>query len=218
MSPFTHTAQVLPLAFGLAPEELRDDLAGRLADDITNQRDGNAYVGILGARYILPVLTEAGYADVALAVATQTDYPSWGYWIDELEWTGLGEFWEATSRSRNHHFFGSIVQWMYEDLAGMYPLEPGYQTIAFRPAIPADLDHVSASYESIRGTVATTWQQTAEGLELEVRVPPNATGRVYVPAASPELITMIEDGRAVDTEQATFVKQVGAEGDRIIYE
>jgi len=217
-SPFTHTAQVLPLAFDLAPDHLRDDLAARLVDDITGQRGDNAYVGILGARYVLPVLTEAGYADVALAVATQTDYPSWGYWIDELEWTGLGEFWEATSRSRNHHFFGTIVQWMYEDLAGMQPLEPGYRKIAFRPAIPAALDQVAVSYESIRGTVATAWRQTTAGLELEVRVPPNATGWVYIPAPSPELITVVEGSRAVVADQAASVKRVGVEGNRIIYE
>jgi alpha-L-rhamnosidase len=54
---------------------------------------------------------------VAYTVASQTDYPSWGYWIDVLGWTSLGEYWEATSRSRNHHLFGTIVQWFYEDLA-----------------------------------------------------------------------------------------------------
>jgi alpha-L-rhamnosidase len=217
-SPFTQTAQVLPLAFGLAPDHLREDLAARLADDITGVRDGNAYVGILGARYLLPVLTEAGYADVALTVATQTDYPSWGYWIDELGWTGLGEFWEATSRSRNHHFFGTIVQWMYEDLAGMQPLEPGYRKIAFRPTLPAGLDHVSASYESVRGTVATAWQRTTTGLELEVRVPPNATGWVYVPAPGPEVVMVVAGDSAVVADQAVSVKRVAVEDQRIVYE
>lgn len=214
--PFTQTAQVLPLAFGLAPEAMRADLAARLAEDI-RARGGNAYVGILGARYLLPVLTEAGYADVAYTVATQTDYPSWGYWIDELGWTGLGEYWEATSRSRNHHFFGTIVQWMYEDLVGMEPLEPGYALIEFRPAIPAGLDSASAQYESIRGRVSSAWRRTEEGLMLDVTVPPNARGIVYVPAPSPEAVTEVSTGTAVPAGEAEAVKFAGEEGERVVY-
>ena len=214
---FSQTAQVLPLAFGLAPDEVRDALVMRIADDI-KQRGGNAFVGILGARYILPVLSAAGYTDLAYTVATQTDYPSWGHWIEELGWTGLGEYWEHTSRSRNHHFFGTIVQWMYEDLAGMRPLEPGYRRIEFRPEAPAQLEHVSASYESVRGTVATTWRRTREGVELEVVVPPNATGRVYVPGFSPAAVMESGGGAPIVADKALGVKYVGVEGDRIVYD
>ena len=124
--PFAQTAQILPLAFGLVPEAQRRPLLLRLVDDITNARGGHEYVGVLGARYILPVLLQGGDADVALRIATQTDYPSYGYWLS-LGWTSLGEFWEDTSRSRSHHFFGSIVQSFYEDLAGIRPLEPGFR-------------------------------------------------------------------------------------------
>jgi alpha-L-rhamnosidase len=213
--PFTHTAQVLPLAFGLAPEHLRDELAARLADDIVGNRGGNAYVGILGARYILPVLTEAGYHDVAYTVATQMDYPSWGYWIDVLGWTSLGEYWEETSRSRNHHFFGSIVQWFYEDLAGIQPLEPGYRTIEFRPEIPAGLNRTAASYDSVRGTIATRWHTTSSGLRLRVTVPANATGVVYVPASRRRDVTVTAGRRGGATRS---VRLIGVEGDRVVYE
>ena len=99
-------------------------------------RGGHAYVGVIGARYVLPVLTATGHHDVAYAVATQTTEPSWGYWTDVAGFTALGEHWPATTRSRNHHFFGAIVQWFYEDLAGMRPLAPGYETIEFKPEIP----------------------------------------------------------------------------------
>ena len=137
------TAQILPLAFGLVPDDRRAALAARLADDIAKARGGHAYVGVLGARYVLPVLTETGHHDVAYAVATQTDEPSWGYWTDVAGFTALGEHWPATTRSRNHHFFGAIVQWLYEDLAGIRPLAPGYETIEFRPEIPrTGLDRV----------------------------------------------------------------------------
>jgi alpha-L-rhamnosidase len=217
--PFLQSAQVFALAFGLAPDDRRDAVAARLADDIVTHRDGNPWVGVLGARDILPVLTATGHHDVAFAVATQTDEPSWGYWTDTVGFTALGEHWPADTRSRNHHFFGAIVQWLYEDLAGMRPLEPGYEVIEFRPEIPpAGLDHVAASHESVRGTVATTWRRTDEGLELEVTVPANATGRVHVPASSPEAVTEVGTGRSVAAAEAPSVSLVGVEGYRVVYD
>ena len=215
---FSHTAQVLPLAFGLVPDSLRSDLAARLAADIMDRRGGNAYVGILGARYILPVLTDAGYGDVAFTVATQTDYPSWGYWIEELGWTALGEFFEATSRSRNHHFFGTPVQWMYERLAGIRPLEPGYEKIEFIPTIPSVLDSVSASVKSVRGTILSQWRKTPSGLEFDVTVPPTAFGLVYIPAAGPEHIAAIQADTVVSADAIEAVRFVGIEADRVVYE
>ena len=191
-APFAQTAQVLPLAFGLVPEEQRRPLLLRLVDDIANARGGHEYVGVLGARYILPVLVEGGQADVALRIATQTDYPSYGYWLS-LGWTSLGEFWEDTSRSRSHHFFGSIVQSFYENLAGIRPLKPGYRTIEVKPAIPSALEHVSATYESVRGRVASAWRKTPSGLALDVTVPANATAEVHVPASGPASVR--EGGR-----------------------
>jgi len=176
-------------------------------------------VGVLGARHVLPILTDTGHHDAAFTVATQTDEPSWGYWTDTLKFTALGEQWPANTRSRNHHFFGAIVQWFYEDLAGFRPLEPGYRTIEFRPEIPrSGLDSVAASYESVRGTVATSWRRTAEGLELDVTVPPNAEGRVLVPAASPESVTETLGTAAVPAGHAPSVTLVGVEGGRVVYE
>ena len=217
--PFVQSAQIFPLAFGLVPDERRAAVAARLADDIMKNRGGHAYVGVLGARWVLPVLTATGHHDVAYTVATQTTEPSWGYWTDVLKFTALGEQWPANTRSRNHHFFGAIVQWFYEDLAGIRPLEPGFRKIEFRPEIPmTGLDSVSASYECVRGRIATRWKRTATGLELDVTVPPNATGRVYVPASNSQAVTESGKGKAVVADKADSVKFIGVEGGRVVYE
>jgi alpha-L-rhamnosidase len=211
-APFAQTAQILPLAFGLAPEDGRKGLAARLVDDITTARGGHEYVGVLGARYILPVLLEAGHTDVALTVATRTEYPSYGHWFRQ-GWTSLAESWEATSRSRSHHFFGSIVQSFYEDLAGIQPAEPGFAKVVIRPRIPAALSHVTASYDSVRGRVAAAWRQTPAGLELDVTVPANATAEVHVPAARADLVR--EGARPAD--QAEAVRFLRMEGRAAVY-
>jgi alpha-L-rhamnosidase len=213
--PFAQTAQVLPLAFGLVPEERRAAVVERLVNDIRGRRMA---VGVIGARYILPVLTAVGQHDLAYALATETREPSWGYWTDVAGFTSLGESWPADTRSRNHHFFGAIVQWMVEDLAGVRPLAPGYAQVEFRPGVPDGLERASASHESVRGTVAGAWRRTAAGLDLEVTVPPSATGRVYVPAPGPQAVTEDGSGRALPAGRAPVVRLVGVEGDRVVYE
>jgi alpha-L-rhamnosidase len=176
-------------------------------------------VGVLGARYVLPVLSATGHHDVAFAVATQTTEPSWGYWTDVAGFSALGEHWPADTRSRNHHFFGAIVEWLYEDLAGFRPLEPGYRLIEFRPEIPtAGLSGVSASYDSVRGPIALEWKRTDSGLELDVTVPPNATGRIQVPASGPQAVTEVGTGQTVAAARAPSVRFVGVEGDRVVYQ
>ena len=212
-----HTSQLLPLAFGLAPDSLRAPLAAKLAADVTRRRGGNAFVGILGSRYFHFVLTDAGFADVAFAAATQRDYPSYGYWADSLGWTTLAEYWEPTSRSRNHHMFGAVAQWFYEHLAGMRPVAPGYGRIEFRPAVPAGLDSVSASVETVRGRAAARWRRGPAGFELDVVVPPTATGRVYVPAPNAAAVTEIGGGPS-PSDRAEGVRLLGVEGGRVVFD
>lgn len=218
-APYAQTAQILPLAFDLVPDAQRAAVAARLAADVVQARGGNAYVGVLGARYVLPVLSATGHADAAFTAATQTDEPSWGYWTDVLGFTSLGEDWTAGTRSRNHHMFGAIVQWLYEDHAGLKPLAPGYGTIEFRPGVStAATGPVSASFESVRGTVSTRWQRTDAGFELDVTVPPTATGLVYVPAAGGQAVDEIASGVATPAARAAGVTARGRAGDRLVYE
>jgi len=103
---FVQGMAVLPLAFGLVPDDKRADLQAKLVEDVVKTRDGHAMVGIASMRWILPVLSQAadegvaGAADAAYAIMTQTTYPSYGYWIS-LGWTALGEYWEKSSRTRS---------------------------------------------------------------------------------------------------------------------
>ena len=214
--PFLQTAQILPLAFDLVPLAQRSAVAQRLADDIVTRHAGHANVGVIGASYVLPVLTATGHNDVAFTVATKTDEPSWGYWTETLGFTALGESWPADTRSRNHHFFGAIVQWFYEDLAGIRSLEPGYARIDINPQIPPGLDSVNATYKSVRGPIVSAWHWTLDGLELEVVVPANARGRVHMPAATD--ITETGGGTPVPIANAPGVTKSGSEPGRVVYE
>jgi alpha-L-rhamnosidase len=203
---YRQTPNILPLAFGLVPDEHVQDVVANLVADI-EARGTHLNTGVVGTRYLLPVLTAHEEIDTAYAVATQTTFPSWGYWIEALGRTSLQEHWQENTRSLNHHFFGSIGHWLFADLAGISPGEPGWAITRVKPYIPADLDRTEASTETVRGTVAVSWQKGESGLELRVTVPPNSTGEIHVPllglsaddVVAPDAATDVgdEDGYAV---------------------
>ncbi len=219
---FAQTNQALPLAFGLVPPDQVKPLEQKLVDDVMNTRHGHEEVGIAGARWILPVLSRAahdgvaGAADAAYAVATQTTYPSYGY-MASLGWTTIGEYWEASARSRDHHMFATIGQWFFEDLAGISPDGPGYQQIVFQPTIPSALEDAHATIQSSRGETSAHWFKVAGGgLEYDVTVPPDATGLVHVPGSDPSQIGEVGSGQSV-AANAPGVSLVGVQDDAVVY-
>ena len=73
--------------------------------------------GVLGTKYLLPVLTEHGHADLAYTLATQTKYPSWGFMIENGA-TSMWEHWALAARSRGHYFLGTVDDWFFHHVGG----------------------------------------------------------------------------------------------------
>ena len=76
------TYQLLALLGNLVPEGYRQKVIKTIADDIVNKQDGHLNTGIIGTKYLWPTLTREGFGDLAFDVATQTTYPSYGYWLN----------------------------------------------------------------------------------------------------------------------------------------
>jgi len=115
---------VLALAFGLLPHRLRQSAADALAADV-RALDGHLDTGALGTKFLLPVLSEYGYSDIALGVLQQRTFPSWGFWVEQGA-TTLWEHWKPESRSRGHFFLGTFDDWLFGGIAGLRPQEPGW--------------------------------------------------------------------------------------------
>lgn len=132
----------------------------------------------MGSRWLLQALTAINRTDLALALASQTSRPSWGYFASTVPGT-LWETWEQTSGSFNHIMFGGgIDPWLYHNVGGIRPPST-HTTLPFgigHRAIPRGhvelgvelviAQHIQACNASIRvpgGTVtlAWTWQQSA---------------------------------------------------------
>jgi alpha-L-rhamnosidase len=100
--------------------------------------------------------------------------------------------------SFNHYALGSIGAWLYRDVAGIAqaPESVGFRELVLRPRIGGGLTWAEASYESVRGRIATRWELVDGELRLDVEVPPTATAAVHVPkAGGEETIHRVGSGR-----------------------
>jgi alpha-L-rhamnosidase len=213
----TQTAQLLPLAFGIAPDDRRAAIAQSLVDDVV--RHGNHLTtGMTGTKFLLPVLTQAGHLATAYALAMQTTAPSWGDMVEHGATTML-ETWNAAAKpgkdqggvSYNHPNFGSVGEWFFEYLAGIQPDEthPGFKHFTIRPCVPETLAWAGAEYRSVHGLIRSRWEKHGDTLALDITVPANTTATVFFPAKDSALVT--ESGTpATKAEGVKFLRQEAA--------
>ena len=163
--------------------------------------------GILGAKYVLHALTDLERADLAYAIAAQTDFPSWGNWIRQ----GATTLWEGWSRggSLNHHMYSDISAWFYQGLAGINPdlARPGFKNIIIRPNPVGDLTWAKAWHQSLYGRIECHWERDGGTFTLSVSIPANCTADVWLPAGVV--------GRVVMNGKIVSCKRTSSSGRRV---
>ena len=134
----------------------------------------------------MPALTATGRGDMAYDLAVQTTYPSWGYMIDKGA-TTIWELWQDSNRpamnSHDHPALGSVGAWFYRTLGGIdqQPGTEGYEHLRIAPQMVKDLHWVSASVNTVRGSVSCSWVRGDRDTALEVTVPVNSDAEVVIP-------------------------------------
>ncbi|MDR2234411.1 MAG: glycoside hydrolase family 78 protein, partial [Tannerella sp.] len=196
----------VPLQWGIVPDELRPAVAANLAKRVETDNK-HLDVGLLGTKAILNALSENGYADLAFTVASQRDFPSWGWWIVNGA-TTLYENWpiDATrDLSMNHIMFGEVSAWFYKALGGIKPdpNQPGFKNIILRPHFVSGLTHVNVSHQSPYGEIVSKWEKIKKTVTYSVTVPPNSTADLYLPAHLKVRKITLSDSKAPLTLQPT---------------
>ena len=182
------TANILALAFGLVPPGREQVVFDNLVEKIEVEHHSHITTGLIGQQYFNRILTKYGRADLALTVNTQTDYPGYGYMIENGAST-IWELWNGNTadpamNSGNHvMLLGDFLIWLYEDLAGIKPdpLNPGFKEIVMKPTLVPGLDHVKASHRSPYGLIESEWTNTGDLFDWQVSIPPNSRATVYIP-------------------------------------
>jgi alpha-L-rhamnosidase len=199
------TYQLLALATGIAPEEKTEGIFKTITDDITITRQGHLYTGIIGTKYLWPVLVHNGRADLAYSITKMETYPSFGFWIKKGE-TTLIEEWSGKG-SHNHEMFGTVDEFFYKYLAGINAptdntTSPGYKHIFIQPYIPENLSHAGASVNTIAGKIESFWTKASGKLVLKVVIPVNSDASINIPLMDLKNISVTESGKTIWTNGA----------------
>ena len=191
----TATANILPLAFGMVPDEYVEDVRNNVIQNIITKNNGHVSCGVIGLQWLMRQLTAMGRGDVAFLLATNTTYPSYGYMIEHGA-TTIWELWNGDTaspkmNSGNHvMLLGDLLYWLYADIAGIAPASPGYKEISMHPDFSIqNLEHAHASYNTPYGTVESQWTKNLEHLSWDITVPCNTTAKAYLPGDSVILLT-----------------------------
>jgi alpha-L-rhamnosidase len=180
------SCNAISLYMDLVPPSHQDRVIANLVSDVLERNHGHLTTGNICTKYLLEVLTDAGYPDVALSIVSKETYPSWGYMLANGA-TTLWERWELATgngmNSHNHPMLGSVDGWLYRALSGIRPSPtgPGFERFDIRPSVVDELTWVRASLKTLRGTVECGWQIKDETLSLNVVVPVGSQARVFIP-------------------------------------
>lgn len=163
----TQTAYVLALHLDILPKKWREKAAHALR--LTLKASGyHLQTGFLGTPYLCRVLSDNGSNDIAYRLLLQEDYPSWLYQVN-MGATTVWERWNSIlpdgtisdtgMNSLNHYAYGSIVEWLYQNAAGIQPLEayPGFRRFRLAPQPDRSLGSLSAVFHSPAGVIRSEW-------------------------------------------------------------
>ena len=194
------------LYWDIVPELYKKKVSEKLAEKVMAD-NRHIDVGLLGSKSILNALSENGYSDLAYELATQTDFPSWGAWIQDGSNT-LFEDWKVDedrkgAMSRNHIMFGEISAWFYKALGGIKPdpLNPGFKNILLYPNFINKLDHFNAHFDGPYGPIKSEWKRKGRFIYYYVNIPPNSTAKLTLDC---EKILQKEDLNFLKNESGKF--------------
>jgi alpha-L-rhamnosidase len=194
----TVTANILPLAFGMVPKGYERTVFDNIVNKTQKDHSCHVSTGVVGIQQLMRTLTDYGAGDLALKIATNEDYPSWGYMVRNGA-TTIWELWNGNTanpamNSGNHvMLLGDLILWEYEYLAGIRPAEPGYSKIVIKPHVIDGLKSVNCSYQSPSGLIESSWTNNNGKFTLTVVIPPNTTASIYLPYSDGEGNQRIEN-------------------------
>lgn len=175
------TGQAMGIFYGIFEAAEQPEAFRRLMQII--RRDGEIITcGIYGLRVLFHVLASFGEAELAYRMITDTEYPSYGYFIQK-GMTTLPEHLTVdearVTLSQNHHFLGDVVNW-YMRWPGGIQVENS-RKVCIRPQFIRCLNDAEASHTLPDGEVRVHWQRNQQGITLELACPAQVECAIDLP-------------------------------------
>ena len=187
----TQTAYLLCLNFDVYVDRdrLLEGLKNRFRKDCFKIKGG-----FVGATMMCRVLAENGLKDLAAHFLFQEGFPGWLHCVN-LGATTIWERWNSVlddgsisgtgMNSLNHYSYGSVMEYVFRDLAGIQPMEPGFTRVRFAPQPTWRLKELSFAYDSVSGEYASHWRVNDDGtLTVRFEVPFGCAAQAVLPGCS----------------------------------
>lgn len=203
----SQTAYAIAICFGLLTPA-QQCRAGKRLVYLVRKNNFRIGTGFAGTPFLCEALALTGHIQVAYAILLEKNCPSWLYPVTMgattmwERWDGMlpdGSINPGEMTSFNHYAFGSIAKFLYERLAGLQRIEPGWKKCRIAPCIGAEFSGASASHETPLGLVCCSWKTTESKdkqthLKVKVKVPPGMTCEIVLPVGFEELHRTVDQG------------------------
>lgn len=146
----TQACEALPLYWNMVPEDKVNDVVEAFRQTLLEKQAFAS--GEVGLPYIIQTAGKYGMNDLICDFITKPEHPSYYAFVKE-GLTTLGEYWEENPRSHCHDMMGHIIEWYYNGLAGIKPLEPGFKKVLIKPYLPESMNYMKCRYESVNGPI-----------------------------------------------------------------
>lgn len=190
----TQTALLLTLK-----EELHDPVkAKEMLKTLLVYSQNKLTTGFVGTPILCEGLVQCGMEEEAFQILLNDEYPGWLYEVDQgattiwERWNSLDEEGHISStgmNSLNHYAYGSIVGWIWKDVAGIRNMEeaPGFRMVKIQPHIHWKLREVEAVYPSFAGEYKVYWHLLdIDHVHMKFRIPENCKAYIKLPLWDPK--------------------------------
>lgn len=203
----TQAAYALAICFNLLTPLQQTRASERLVY-LVRKNNFRIATGFAATPFICEALAMAGNVEVAYAMLLEKECPSWLYAVT-MGATTVWERWDSMlpdgtinpgdMTSFNHYAYGAVAKFMYERVAGLQRLEPGWTKCRIAPAIGAHFTSASASHVTPYGTICCSWEKTPKGekaelFTLKVSIPYGVTAEILIPEGTCERQQTVEHG------------------------
>lgn len=177
-------ANMLPLAFNMVPEK-------HIESVVEHVKSRGMACSVYGSQYLMDGLYNAGAADYALSLLTDTSDRSW-YNMIRIGSTITLEAWDLKYKNNldwNHAWGAVPANSIPRGLWGIQPKTPGFGVASIRPQM-ADLKNSAIEVPTIKGTIKGNYEFKNPRLQVfTVEIPANMVAEFEIaPSPGKELM------------------------------
>jgi len=221
----TQTSYVLGLAFSLFPDDLTDEAFAYLLQ-LFEYSNYEIKTGFSGIGHLFSVLSSYERYDIAYKLLLKEDYPSLLYPVTKGA-TTTWELWQGhrdnedgtytLEGSFNHYTYGTPAGFLYTGILGIKSdtSAPGYKHILLEPHPCEQLSFAKGSYQSMYGTIYSSYEMTDKGYIYHFEIPANTGATLTLPLPKEGAFYLVDEK---PVEQVPEIVCHGITNGKISYE